>query len=464
MTMEVRATMHALSPISTNLHERIKNDVKVEDEIYARLSWRNLTVVVNGNQSVLHDISGFAEPGRLLAIMGPSGSGKSTLLEGLAGRLSNQAQCHGEILLNGRKEQLSYGTAAYVSQDDVLLGTLTVYETLYYSAKLRLPDNMTRSETELIVKKTIEDVGLQDSMSTPIGNWHQRGLSGGEKRRVSIAIELLTRPRLLFLDEPTSGLDSASAYHVVQALQNLARDGRTVICSIHQPSSEVFELFDDLCLLSGGKQVFYGPIFGAQEFFASAGVPCPALRNPSDHYLRTINSDFDRVTENLKSWSKRFDVEDGCLHNPMARKSTAEQVRILVHLFATSEEKRVIDNTILSMSKMEGKVLPTRGSQASFISGHYGVAAFSIGNTLSSLPFLLLISLASTTIVYLMVDLHSGMERFAYFVLALFASLMVVESLMMAVASLVPNFLLGIVTGASIQVLLSFLTPFLSYT
>ncbi|KAL2643418.1 hypothetical protein R1flu_011005 [Riccia fluitans] len=536
---EVRATMHALSPLSANLHKRIKSDVKLDDEICARLSWRNLTVVVNGNQTVLHQVSGFAEPGRLVAIMGPSGSGKSTLLDALAGRLFKQAQRHGEILLNGRKEQLSYGTAAYVAQDDVLLGPLTVYETLNYSAKLRLPDKMTKSETELIVKGTIEDVGLQESMSTPIGNWHQRGLSGGEKRRVSIAIELLTRPRLLFLDEPTSGLDSASAYHVVQTLKNLARDGRTVICSIHQPSSEVFELFDDLCLLSGGRQVFFGPVSGAQQFFANAGFPCPALRNPSDHYLRTINSDFDRVTENLKFGSKRFDVEDGytSFHNPMAKMSTMEQVRILVHLFATSEEKRFIDDTILTMSKMEGKVLPTRGSQASFLrqtcvltrrslqnmtrdvgyywlrlvmyimlsfcigtiyfkvgtnytsimaraacisyvagfltfmsiggfpsfvedmkvfgrerlNGHYGVAAFAIGNTLSSLPFLFLISLASTTIVYFMVDLHSGFERFAYFVLALFACLIVVESLMMAVASLVPNFLMGIITGASIQ-------------
>lgn len=99
---------------------------------------------------------------------------------------------------------------AYVAQDDVLLGTLTVYETLYYSARLRFPDRMSWAETEQIVKSTISDVGLQESINTPIGNWHQRGLSGGEKRRVSIAVELLTRPRLLFLDEPTSGLDRYS--------------------------------------------------------------------------------------------------------------------------------------------------------------------------------------------------------------------------------------------------------------
>nr|XP_024384137.1 ABC transporter G family member 11-like isoform X2 [Physcomitrium patens] len=231
--------------------------------------------------------------------MGPSGSGKSTLLDALAGRLPPNAVLTGNILLNGEsKATLSYGTAAYVTQEDVLIKTLTVKETLMYSAKLRLPEK-TREGKEKIVDSTIQDMGLSDCQHICVGRAFARGLSGGEKRRLSIALQILNRPQLLFLDEPTSGLDSAAAYFVVQTLKNLARDGRTVISSIHQPSSEVFAQFDNLTLLSGGRTIFFGQSTHASEFFAASGYPCPSMRNPSDHYLQIINSDFDTVKNKL---------------------------------------------------------------------------------------------------------------------------------------------------------------------
>lgn len=139
-----------------------------------------------------------------------------------------------------------------------MLGTLTVRETVTYSAHLRLPNTMTKGEIHEIIEGTIIEMGLQDCSDRMIGNWHLRGISGGEKKRLSIALEILTRPHLLFLDEPTSGLDSAAAFFVTQTLRNIARDGRTVISSIHQPSSEVFALFDDLFLLSSGETVYFG--------------------------------------------------------------------------------------------------------------------------------------------------------------------------------------------------------------
>jgi ABC-type multidrug transport system ATPase subunit len=117
---------------------------------------------------------------------------------------------------------------------------------------------MRKEEIDCVVEGTIMEMGLQDCADRMVGNWHLRGISGGEKKRLSIAIEILTRPHLLFLDEPTSGLDSASAFFVIQTLRNIARDGRTIISSIHQPSSEVFALFDDLFLLSGGETVYFG--------------------------------------------------------------------------------------------------------------------------------------------------------------------------------------------------------------
>lgn len=153
-----------------------------------------------------------------------------------------------------------------MTQDDTLMTTLTVKEAIYYSAQLQLPDSMSISEKRERGEETIREMGLQDAMNTRIGGWSVKGLSGGQKRRVSICIEILTRPKLLFLDEPTSGLDSAASYHVMNKIVQLAKqDGRTIVASIHQPSSEVFQLFHNLCLLSSGRIVYFGNISNANE-------------------------------------------------------------------------------------------------------------------------------------------------------------------------------------------------------
>lgn len=149
--------------------------------------------------------------------------------------------------------------------------TLTVKEAVYYSAQLQLPDSMSQSEKKERAETTIREMGLQDAMETRIGGWAIKGLSGGQKRRVSICIEMLTRPKLLFLDEPTSGLDSAASFHVMSRIVGIARKGGgTVLASIHQPSSEVFELFHDLCLLSAGTTVYFGPTSAAREVIVPA--------------------------------------------------------------------------------------------------------------------------------------------------------------------------------------------------
>ncbi|XP_051136527.1 ABC transporter G family member 11 [Andrographis paniculata] len=526
-----------LSPLSESLWKE-KTNTEFMGDVSARLTWKDLTVMVtlsNGDtQNVLEKLSGYAEPGSFTALMGPSGSGKSTLLDALSGRLAANAFLSGTILLNGRKTKLSFGTAAYVTQDDNLIGTLTVRETISYSARLRLPDGMPWSDKRALIESTIVEMGLQDCADTVIGNWHLRGISGGERRRVSIALEILMRPRLLFLDEPTSGLDSASAFFVTQTLRGLSRDGRTVIASIHQPSSEVFELFDRLYLLSGGKTVYFGQASEAYEFFAQAGFPCPALRNPSDHFLRCINSDFDKVKATLKGSMKiRFETND----DPLEKITTAEAIRTLVDSYRTSQYCYSAKEKIEEMSKIKGTVLDSGGSQASFfmqaftlttrsfvnmsrdfgyywlrlviyivvticigtiylnvgtgynsilargacasfvfgfvtfmsiggfpsfvedmkvfqrerLNGHYGVSAFVISNTLSAMPFLILITFLSGTVCYFMVRLHPGLSHYLFFVLCLYASVTVVESLMMAIASVVPNFLMGIIIGAGIQ-------------
>ncbi|KAM1576956.1 hypothetical protein ACFX15_032673 [Malus domestica] len=526
-----------LSHLSETLW-REKTSLEIVGDVSARLTWKDLTVMVTLNngetQKVLEGLTGYAEPGTFTALMGPSGSGKSTLLDALSSRLAANAFLSGTILLNGRKRKLSFGTAAYVTQDDNLIGTLTVRETISYSARLRLPDKMAWSEKRALVESTIIEMGLQDCADTVIGNWHLRGISGGEKRRVSIALEILTRPRLLFLDEPTSGLDSASAFFVTQTLRALARDGRTVIASIHQPSSEVFELFDQLYLLSSGKTSSYELIGRFFQFFAQAGFPCPALRNPSDHFLRCINSDFDKVKAKLKgSMELRFEASD----DPLEKITTAEAIRVLIDSYRSSQYSYAAREKVEEISKVKGTVLDSGGSQASFfmqafqlskrsfinmsrdfgyywlrlviyivvtvcigtiylnvgtgyssilargscasfvfgfvtfmsiggfpsfvedmkvfqrerLNGHYGVTAFVISNTLSAMPFLILITFLAGTVCYFMVRLHPGFEHYLFFVLCLYASVTVVESLMMAIASIVPNFLMGIIIGAGIQ-------------
>ncbi|KAK9697065.1 hypothetical protein RND81_08G012700 [Saponaria officinalis] len=538
VTMEIEPTTTAvvgLSPLSKTIW---KDKATNKEDVSARLTWKDLTVMVTLNnsetQTVLEGLTGYAEPGTFTALMGPSGSGKSTLLDALSSRLASNAFMSGVVLLNGRKTKLTFGAAAYVTQDDNLIGTLTVRETISYSARLRLPDKMPWSEKQALVESTIVEMGLQDCADTVVGNWHLRGISGGEKRRVSIALEILMRPRLLFLDEPTSGLDSASAFFVTQTLRGLSRDGRTVIASIHQPSSEVFELFDCLYLLSGGKTVYFGQTSDSYEFFAEAGFPCPSLRNPSDHFLRCINSDFDKVKATLKGSMKlKFEASD----DPLDKITTAEATRTLVSYYRSSQHAYSATHRVDDISRVKGTVLDAGGSQSSFLmqaftltkrsfvnmsrdfgyywlrllvyilvticigtiylnvgtsynsilargscasfvfgfltfmsiggfpsfiedmkvfqrerlNGHYGVTAFVISNTISAMPFLILITFISGTLCYFMVRLHPGFEHYIFFVLCLYASVTVVESLMMAIASMVPNFLMGIITGAGIQ-------------
>ena len=175
----------------------------------ATLSWANLIVkakdVKGGERQILKSVTGYIEPRHMLAIMGPSGCGKSTLLDTLSGRLASSAKWEGEIRVNGHVTKLSYGKAAYVTQDEVLIGSLSVRETLLYAAQLRLPAAMSAAEKAGIVDEVIGELGLEAAAHTAVGNWFIRGISGGQRRRVSIGCELVTSPALMFLDEPTSG-------------------------------------------------------------------------------------------------------------------------------------------------------------------------------------------------------------------------------------------------------------------
>jgi ABC-type multidrug transport system ATPase subunit len=153
-----------------------------------------------------------------------------------------------------------------VTQDNVLMATLTVREAIYYSAQIQLPDTMPVAEKLARADDTIQEMGLTSALDTRTGGRETKGISGGQKKRLSICLEILTRPRLLFLDEPTSGLDSAASFHVMSRITDLAaREGMTIVAVVHQPCSEVFELFQGLCLLASGQTIYFGPAANAAE-------------------------------------------------------------------------------------------------------------------------------------------------------------------------------------------------------
>jgi ABC-type multidrug transport system ATPase subunit/ABC-type transport system involved in cytochrome c biogenesis permease component len=254
------------------------------------VKWSDITINF-GDRKLLNKVSGSVH-GKFLAIMGGSGSGKTTLLNYLARRMQRTMKKEeGVSQLNGAEYSRSTlkQVAGYVVQDDLLFGNLTVEETLMYSARLRLPPEVTEEERVARVEDAMQRLGLLHCRNTIIGDELKRGVSGGERKRVCVAVELLRRPNVLMLDEPTSGLDSASALSLCLTLKELAESGScTVICTIHQPQTKIFNLFDELIILNKGHVLYQGPADKVIEHYAEAGFPCPAYTNPADHILDVV--------------------------------------------------------------------------------------------------------------------------------------------------------------------------------
>lgn len=246
------------------------------------------SAAVPEERTILNGISGIVSPGEILAILGPSGSGKSTLLSVLAGRL--QGKHSGAVLANGhRLTKTVLRRTGFVTQDDVLYPHLTVRETLVFCAMLRLPRTVTAAEKVAAAEAVMAELGLGKCADTAVGNAFVRGISGGERKRVSIGHEMLVNPSLLVLDEPTSGLDSTAAYRLVATLAGLARKGRAIVTSVHQPSSRVYQMFDSVLLLSEGNCLYFGRGREAMDYFGSIGFAPRFHVNPADFMLDLAN-------------------------------------------------------------------------------------------------------------------------------------------------------------------------------
>ncbi|MBA0734380.1 hypothetical protein Gogos_018294 [Gossypium gossypioides] len=274
------------------------------------IMWRNITCSLSDKHSksvrfLLKDVSGEAKPGRLLAVMGPSGSGKTTLLNVLASQIlaSPRLALSGLLELNGKPSSTKAYKFAYVRQEDLFFSQLTVRETLSLAAELQLPEISSIEERDEYVNNLLFKLGLVSCADSIIGDAKVRGISGGEKKRLSLGCELIASPSVIFADEPTTGLDAFQAEKVMETLRLLAQDGHTVICSIHQPRGSVYGKFDDIVLLTEGTLVYAGPArdqpleyfsrFGLLSNFAPVnyGMQCLPTCYGSLFSLNKFNSD-----------------------------------------------------------------------------------------------------------------------------------------------------------------------------
>ncbi|XP_062196597.1 ABC transporter G family member 14-like [Phragmites australis] len=244
-------------------------------------------------KTIISGMSGVVRPGEMLAMLGPSGSGKTTLLTALGGRHVGRALLSGKITYNGQPFSSAVKRrTGFVTQHDVLYPHLTVSETLWYTALLRLPRALGAGEKRAQADAVMRELGLAKVAHSMVGGVRGvRGLSGGERKRVSIGLEMLVDPSLLLLDEPTSGLDSTIAARIVGTLRRMAADGgRTVVVTIHQPSSRLYHMFDKVLLLSAdGCPIYYGRAADALSYFASVGFASPLSLNPADLMLDLAN-------------------------------------------------------------------------------------------------------------------------------------------------------------------------------
>ncbi|KAG0607438.1 hypothetical protein M758_8G028500 [Ceratodon purpureus] len=255
------------------------------------LSFVDLSLFLKGsNKKILSNVTGKLSPGRVTAVMGPSGAGKTTFLNALAGKATH-SRTTGAVFINGKPDSIqSYKSIiGFVPQDDIVHGNLTVEENLWFSASYRLPTGMSKRDRVLVVERIIAALGLGPIRDSQVGTVEKRGISGGQRKRVNVGLEMVMEPSLLILDEPTSGLDSTSSRLVLQALRREASMGVNVGVVLHQPSYGLFRMFDDVMFLAkGGRTVYLGPVNEVEHYFSGIGLVVPERINPPDHYMDAL--------------------------------------------------------------------------------------------------------------------------------------------------------------------------------
>ncbi|CAL7934659.1 unnamed protein product [Xylocopa violacea] len=278
------------------------------DLAFTDLSYRVREGSKNNSKIILKSVSGRLRSGELTAIMGPSGAGKSSLLNILTGYKSTGVE--GSITMNGHERNPSAfrKLSCYIMQDNQLHANLTVAEAMKVASNLKLGSHVSKAEKEEVIQEILETLGLSEHRRTMTSN-----LSGGQKKRLSIALELVNNPPIMFFDEPTSGLDSSSCFQCISLLKTLARGGRTIICTIHQPSARLFEMFDALYTLAEGQCVYQGSTSQLVPFLRNIGLNCPSYHNPASFIIEVSCGEYGDNIKKLVSAIKngKYDIREG---------------------------------------------------------------------------------------------------------------------------------------------------------
>ncbi|KAF2971491.1 hypothetical protein GQX73_g2127 [Xylaria multiplex] len=292
--------------IGIQMNEPQAEDRRTDGTVF---TFRDINYFVHASgfeKQLLRNVSGFVTPGKLVALMGSSGAGKTTLMDVLAQR-KDKGTVKGTILINGKPQGISFQRdTGYCEQNDVHEATATVREALLFSARLRQPHHVPDAEKVEYVEYVMRLLELFPLQHAVIGSPNS-GLSIEQRKRLTIATELVAKPSLLFLDEPTSGLDGQSAYEICRFMKKLAAAGQTIICTIHQPSAVLFETFDVLLLLAkGGRTTYFGETgkdsSTVLDYFTRHGVPCPPNSNAAEHIVDVVQGRFGTETDWPAEW------------------------------------------------------------------------------------------------------------------------------------------------------------------
>ncbi|XP_052177562.1 ABC transporter G family member 10-like [Diospyros lotus] len=437
---------------------------------------------------ILRNVNCEAKPGEITAIAGPSGAGKTTLLDILAGMIVPSRVC-GHVLVNGQPMDAAFfrRVSGYITQDEALFPLLTVEETLIYSARLRLEGGLQKAAAAR-AKQLLEELGLNHVADAKIGDDSRRGISGGEKRRVSIGVDLVHDPDVLLVDEPTSGLDSASAFHVISLLESMAKNhGKTIVLTIHQPGFRILELFDQAVLLCNGIVLHRGSLNLLEERLKLAGHSIPFHVNVLEFAIDTVESLLIDLEENPAGIEEEEEEEGyrpfrkglnrAIYCNSRFSEAVILSQRFSKNIFRTKQlfSIRMVQallvgillGTIFMNSKL--KFQPKLGFFAFSLTflmssttealpillrekrilmretsrGAYRVSSYVIANTLVFLPFLLGVALLFSTPVYWLVGLRRDLDCFLYFSLVVWVVLLMSNSLVACFSALVPDFIVG---------------------
>ncbi|XP_075516140.1 ABC transporter G family member 23-like [Primulina tabacum] len=458
---------------------------------------------------ILKSVSFTARSSEILAIVGPSGTGKSTLLRIVSGRVNNIDFDPKSITLNDHaitsQVQLRK-ICGFVAQEDTLLPLLTVKETLVFSAKFRLKE-MSVGERNERIEGLIQELGLMHVADSFVGDEENRGISGGERKRVSIGVDMIHDPPVLLLDEPTSGLDSSSALQVIELLSSIARfKQRTIILAIHQPSYRILQFIPNFLILSHGSVVHNGSLEKLEQAITRLGYKIPPQINPLEFSMEIISSLEESCSKKLPSQVERVVQRSTCsmLQLKLANEQTVNEsvfswlleisvlcLRFWKIIFRTKQLLLArtmqalvggfgLGSVYIKVRKNEGggvaEVLGLFAFSLSFLlsstiealpiylqeqhvlmkeasRGAYKISSYLIANTIVFCPFLFLVSILFSVPLYWIVGLNPSASAFAFFTFTVWLIVLMASSLVLFLSVVSPDFisgnsLIGTVLGA----------------